>query len=116
MPPRAASRRARRRRGRSRPRIPLFAPLADGFALGELERAALGRSALADVVADADLARPAEAARDDDGRLVLANGDADRRPADLHRERQAVELVGQRRREEQDAVADLRAGVGALDE
>src|SRR3984893_7421798 len=83
----------------------------------ELERALLAGAQLADLVTDPDADRPPPALPMGGRRQPPVGGrHEDRRPPELHRERQPVEPWGQPGVEVQDIAADLRAGVAALDE
>src|SRR5689334_2225935 len=124
MPSRAASRRALRRRRKSLPGTPArVLPSAAGPALlgrpsrRQPEHVPVSGAELADFAAGPDPYRPARALRMEREReRVLVERHQERCPPELHRERQLLERTGKPRLEVKNIVADLRAGVGELDE
>src|SRR5580700_6160162 len=91
--------------------------LTDARRLRERECVMVAGAQLANVVAHRDPDRPAESLGvHDDGQPAVLERDPDRRPPELHREREPVEAVGEPWVEVQDAVADVGADVSALDE
>src|SRR6476661_5777891 len=78
--------------------------------LGQVEHPAVARSELADLVADADADRSAEAlGHCVHGQLVAGYRHPQRGSTELHREREPVEPVEDSRSEVQYAVADIAA-------
>src|SRR6185437_15508358 len=83
--------------------------------VGQVEHPAVARSELADLVADADADRSAEAlGHRKHGQLVTGYRHPQRGGTELHREREPVEPVEEGRSEVQYAVADVAANVVAL--
>src|SRR5512132_2815905 len=83
--------------------------------VGQVEHPAVARSELADLVADADADRSAEAlGHCVHGQLVAGYRHPQRGTTELHREREPVEPIEQGGSEVQDAVADVAADVVAL--
>src|ERR1700680_530864 len=125
MPPRAASRRARRRR-RISPRGTLSAcapPLDSGFLsrdtglTAQWERAPVPGAQLMDLIADANSDGPAEALRvGDDRELAALERHSERGASELHRERQSLQPVGELGIEVEDPVANLASDEAALNQ